>query len=209
MPTKPSSVNDYLRSLPDDRREAVEAIRATINKNLNKGFQEGIQYSMIGWSVPHSVYPNGYHCDPKQPLPFASVASQKNHIGIYLFCLYCDAGEQERFVKEWKATGKRLDMGKSCIRVKKLEDVPLEVLGRAIKRVTAKRFIAAYEAGLGASAGKPKASSSAKVTKAKVAKKTKSSSKKTAKKVGKATTKKAPKRSGSTGATSKRSRASG
>lgn len=145
MPDTPASPKAYLDSLPDDRRKALSAIRATIRKNLNTGFKEGIQYGMIGYFVPHSVYPEGYHCDPKQPLPFASIASQKSHIGIYLFCLYSNPGDMERFVKEWKATGKRLDMGKSCVRVKKLEDVPLEVLGRAIKRVTAKKFIASYE----------------------------------------------------------------
>ncbi|MFI4896404.1 MAG: DUF1801 domain-containing protein [Phycisphaerales bacterium JB059] len=145
MADPPASPKAYLDALPEDRRKALRAIRTTIRKNLNPGFKEGIQYGMIGYFVPHSVYPEGYHCDPKQPLPFASLASQKNHIGIYLFCLYSDPGAMERFVKEWKATGKRLDMGKSCVRVKKLEDVPLEVLGRAIKRVTVKRFVSAYE----------------------------------------------------------------
>ena len=145
MPEKPASPKAYLDSLPDDRRKALSAIRATIRKNLNPGFKEGIQYGMIGYFVPHSVYPAGYHCDPKQPLPFASIASQKNHIGIYLFCLYSSPGDMARFVEEWRATGKRLDMGKSCVRVKKLEDVPLDVLGRAIKRVTVKKFIASYE----------------------------------------------------------------
>ena len=157
MPEKPASPKAYLDSLPDERRRAVSAIRATIRKNLNPGFKEGIQYGMIGYFVPHSVYPDGYHCDPSQPLPFASVGSQKNHIGIYLFCLYSDPGEMERFVREWEATGKRLDMGKSCVRVKKLEDVPLDVLGRAIKRATVKKFVAAYEAGLsGTGAAKKK-----------------------------------------------------
>jgi hypothetical protein len=148
MAKPPSSPDEYLATLPEDRRHALETLRATIKKNLGAGFEEGIQYGMIGYYVPHSVYPAGYHCDPRQPLPFASIASQKSHIGIYLFCIYTEPGEADRFREEWLATGKRLDMGKSCVRVKKIEDVPLDVLGRAIKRATLKRFVASYEAGL-------------------------------------------------------------
>lgn len=146
MPTKPATVQDYLASLPDDRREALEAVRKVILKNLPKGYEEGMQYNMIGYFVPHSIYPDGYHCDPKQPLPFGGLASQKNHMSMYLFCLYCDPEGKDRFVREWKATGKKLDMGSSCIRFKKLEDVPLDVLGAAIKRTPVKDFIAFYEA---------------------------------------------------------------
>ncbi len=153
MATRPASVSAYLDSLPADRRDTVEAIRAVIRKNLDPAFEEGIQYGMIGYFLPHSVYPAGYHCDPKQPLPFASIASQKNHIGIYLFCVYGDEDVAARFREEWLATGKRLDMGKSCVRVKKLEDVPLPVLGRTIKRVTAKKFVARYEALVGRDGG--------------------------------------------------------
>ncbi len=142
--SKPTTVKQYLDALPADRREALEAVRKTINANLDAKFEEGIQYGMIGWYVPHSVFPDGYHCDPKQPLPFASIASQKNHMAIYLFCIYTEEGEAERFAADWKATGKKLDMGKSCVRFKKLDDVPLAVLGKAIKRATAKKFIAAY-----------------------------------------------------------------
>jgi hypothetical protein len=152
MASRAASVQDYLDSLPADRREAVEAIRATIRKNLDPAFEEGMQYGMIGYYLPHSVYPAGYHCDPKQPLPFASIASQKAHIGIYLFCIYCDEAEAERFRDEWLATGKRLDMGKGCIRVKRLEDTPLAVIGRAIRRATAKKFVAMYEASRAAAA---------------------------------------------------------
>lgn len=148
--TKPATVDEYLRSIPEDRARALEQVRAVILKNLDPNISEGIQYGMVGYFIPHSVYPGGYHCDPQQPLPFASLASQKNHMGIYLFCLYCDQTEVERFQEEWKATGKKLDMGKSCIRFKKIEDVPLDVLGRAIKRMTSRKFIRAYEAGLGA-----------------------------------------------------------
>jgi len=139
--TPPTTVAAYLKSLPADRRAAIEAIREVVNANIDPRFEEGIQYGMIGWYLPHSEYPDGYHCDPKQPLPFASVASQKSHIGLYLFCIYTSEDEKARFVEEWKATGKRLDMGKSCVRVKKLDDLPLEVLGRdgAWKRGASKR----------------------------------------------------------------------
>ncbi|MDA1223183.1 MAG: DUF1801 domain-containing protein [Planctomycetota bacterium] len=195
MAKAPATPEEYLAALPEDRRHALEVLRATILKNLGKGFEEGIQYGMIGYFVPHSVYPNGYHCDPRQPLPFASIASQKSHIGIYLFCIYTEEGEAERFREEWLATGKRLDMGKSCVRVKKIEDVPLDVLGRAIKRATLKRFVASYEAGLaGTKAGqaaRKKASAAKKPTTKKAATKKASKKKAVAKKpAAKARTKK-------------------
>ena len=195
MAKAPATPEEYLAALPEDRRHALEVLRAMILKNLGKGFEEGIQYGMIGYFVPHSVYPNGYHCDPRQPLPFASIASQKSHIGIYLFCIYTEEGEAERFREEWLATGKRLDMGKSCVRVKKIEDVPLDVLGRAIKRATLKRFVASYEAGLaGTKAGqaaRKKASAAKKPTTKKAATKKTSKKKAVAKKpAAKARTKK-------------------
>ncbi|MDA0947373.1 MAG: DUF1801 domain-containing protein [Planctomycetota bacterium] len=145
MPTKPTTVEAYLASLPEDRREAIEAIREVINANIAPEFEEGIQYGMVGWYLPHERYPLGYHCDPKQPLPFVSVASQKGHIGIYLFCVYLDAAEKERFIEEWKAAGKKLDMGASCVRVKDLEGVALKAVGRVVKRIKPKAFIQAYE----------------------------------------------------------------
>lgn len=177
--TKPTSVAEYLASLPDDRREAVSAVRKTILANLDKDYTEGIQYGMIGYFVPHSVYPPGYHCDPKQPLPFASIASQKNHIGIYLFCLYNDASEMAEFTRAWKATGKKLDMGKSCIRFRNIEDVPLEVVGNAIRRMPAKKFIEIYER------NKPAATKRSSAGKSASAKKTKPAMKKSAPAAGK------------------------
>jgi hypothetical protein len=158
MTSKATTVAQYLKDLPKDRREAIEAIRATILKNLDKGFQETIQYGMIGYSVPHSIYPAGYHCDPKQPLPFAGIGNQKNHIGIYLFCIYADQAACDSFVKDWTNSGKKLDMGKGCVRVKKLEDVSLEALGRLIKSAKLKDFIKTYEAAVpGAAKRKKKA----------------------------------------------------
>ena len=140
-----ATVSEYLKSLPADRRRIVDAVRKVIKANLPPGYKEGIQYGMVGYFVPHSIYPDGYHCDPKQPLPFASVASQKNHIAIYMMCIYSDEKHASWFTKEWKKTGKRLDMGKSCIRFKRLEDLPLELIGEAVARVPVQDFIEFYE----------------------------------------------------------------
>ena len=145
MPKNFKTVEDYLASLPPDRREAIQAVREVILKNLDDDYSEGIQYGMIGYFVPHSIYPPGYHCDPKQPLPFAGLASQKNHMAIYLMCVYGNATLDNWLRDEWAKTGKKLDMGKSCIRFKKLADLPLELIGRAIARVPAKKFIADFE----------------------------------------------------------------
>lgn len=144
MPHK--TIQSYLADLSPERLELVEAIRKVIDANVDPRCESGMQYGMPAWYLPHSEYEHGYHTDPKEPLPFASVASQKKHVGIYLFCIYCTPAEQERFAEEWKKTGCPLDMGKSCIRVKSLDQVPLAVLGRAIKRATASKFIRAYEA---------------------------------------------------------------
>ena len=142
---KPTTVEAYLAGLPEDRREAIEAIREVVLANLDEPFEEGIQYGMIGYYLPHSVYPDGYHCDPKQPLPFVQIGNQKRHLGLYLFCLYGNETEEQRFREAWAKAGHKLDMGKSCVRIKKLEDVPLKVVGRTIKRMTAKKFIKHYE----------------------------------------------------------------
>ncbi|MBX3119229.1 MAG: DUF1801 domain-containing protein [Fimbriimonadaceae bacterium] len=145
MTSKAATVEQYLAELPADRLEAISTVREMIRKHLPEGYEEGMQYGMIGYFVPHSIYPKGYHCDPEQPLPFASIASQKNHMAVYLFCIYCDEESTSRFVKEYKATGKKLDMGKSCVRFKKLDDLALDVVGRAISRMPVADFIAQYE----------------------------------------------------------------
>ena len=177
MPTAPATPKAYLDSLPDVRRKAVRKLRSAINKGLPKGYKEGIQYGMLGWYVPHSVYPDGYHCDPKQPVPFASVASQKNHVGLYLFCLYTDPKATARFAKAWKAGGRRLDMGKSCIRIKEkdLDDMPLDLITETIASIPVDTFLATYEKLVPASARKKSA-------KKKAAKKKAAPRKKTAKK---------------------------
>ena len=145
MRSEATTVEQYLAELPPDRREAITAIRAVILKNLPRGYEEGMGYGMIGYFVPHAVYPAGYHCDPRQPLPFASLASQKNHMALYLMCAYGDPDYEQWLRDAWMAAGKKLDMGKSCIRFKRLEDVPLKVVGQAIKKVPVNRLIAFYE----------------------------------------------------------------
>jgi len=157
MQSKAKTVKEYLADLPSDRRTAIQAVRQVILKNLDKGYEEGMQYGMIGYYIPHKHYPAGYHCDPKQPLPFASLASQKNHMAVYLMCIYGSSEHEEWFRNEWSKTGKKLDMGKSCIRFKKLEDLPLEVIGKTIARVPAKEYIAYYESVIKTSGKRKKA----------------------------------------------------
>jgi hypothetical protein len=147
--SKAPTVKEYLAELPAERRAAIEAVRAVILKNLDKDYEEGMQYGMIGYYVPHRVYPAGYRCDPRQPLPFAGLASQKNYMAIYLMsvcgCIHPSkkpTAEGAWFRKAWMKTGKKLDMGTSCIRFKRLEDVPLGVIGEAIARVPARKYLA-------------------------------------------------------------------
>lgn len=155
MQSKATTVEAYLAELPEDRRAALEAVRKVIKKNLDKKFAEGMQYGMIGYFVPHSVYPAGYHCDPRQPLPFAGLASQKNHMSLYLMSCYTNCHEESPsddesrwFRDAWISSGKKLDMGKCCIRFKKLDDLALDVIAEAIKRVTVKSFIEHYESAI-------------------------------------------------------------
>jgi len=145
MINKAKTVKEYLASLPADRRTAIEAVRGVILENLDKGYEEGMQYGMIGYYVPHRLFPAGYHCDPKQPLPFAGLGSQKNHMALHLMFVYGDPGEAERFRKAWAKAGKKLDMGKSCVRFKKLDDVALNVIGETVARVPAKTYIKRVE----------------------------------------------------------------
>ncbi len=164
MQSKASTVADYLASLPEGRRAAVSAVRAVILANLDAGYSEGMQYGMIGYAVPHSVYPKGYHVDPRQPLGFAALASQKQHLSLYLMSLHGGPADDPHlawFLAAWKKSGKKLEMGKACIRFKRVEDVPLEVIGEAIRRMPARKYIervekalAAYQAGKAGKAGK-------------------------------------------------------
>lgn len=137
-------VESYLAALPDDRRAALSAVRAVILANRDPLIEEGIQYGMIGYFIPHAVYPAGYHTDPKQPLPFAALAAQKSHLALYLHALYAAPALVPWFEAAWKATGKKLDMGKSCVRFKTLADVPLDVLAELLRRLPAREHLARY-----------------------------------------------------------------
>ena len=145
MQSKAKTVKEYLAELPPERKAAIGAVREVILKNLPKGFAEIMQYGMIGYAVPHSVYPPGYHCDPKQPLPFVGLASQKNHMAVYMMNIYMDKETENWFIKAYKASGKKLDIGKSCLRFKKVEDLALDVIGQAVGRKSVKEYIALYE----------------------------------------------------------------
>lgn len=146
MQSKAATVDEYLASLPEERRVALETVRQVILDNLDAGYAEGMSYGMIGYFVPHSVFPPGYHCNPKDPLPFAGLAAQKNHMSVYLMSLYMgvDGAEDSWFETAWEKSGKKLDRGKSCIRFKKLADLDLKILGEAVARVPAQRYIELY-----------------------------------------------------------------
>jgi hypothetical protein len=146
MQSKAATVEQYLAELPEDRRATLSKVRQVIRKNLPKGVAEGMSYGMIGYFVPHKIYPPGYHCDPKQPLHYASLGAQKNHMSLHLMCFYMNADLQAWLQERFKASGKKLDMGKSCIRFKKLDDLPLDVIGEAVAKVPVDKYIAVYEA---------------------------------------------------------------
>lgn len=150
MQSKAQTVTEYLKELPDDRREAINQVRRMILDNIDDQIVEGMQYGMIGYFIPHSIYPAGYHCDPKQPLPFACLASQKNYMSLYLMCLYSDASGEKVFRDKWAKTGKKLDMGKSCIRFKRVEDLALDIIAEAIRNMPSQKWIKFYEAVLSA-----------------------------------------------------------
>jgi hypothetical protein len=158
MQSKARTVEEYLASLPADRRAVIMAVRQVILANLDKDYEEGMSYGAIGYYVPHRVYAPGYHCDPRLPLPFAGLGSQKHHMALGIMSNYGGSAEEKRFRAAWLKTGKKLDMGKCCVRFKKLEDVPLEVVGESIRRMPAKKFIEQYEKGRQAFS-KPKARS--------------------------------------------------
>ena len=145
MQSKATTVEQYLAELPDDRRAAISAVRKVILKNLNKGYEEGMLYGAIGYYVPHSLYPAGYHCDPKQPLGFAALASQKNYMSLYMMPVYSNGATETTFRDEWLKTGKKLDMGKCCIRFKKVEDLALDLISETIRHTPVKKWIEHYE----------------------------------------------------------------
>jgi hypothetical protein len=146
MPDKPSTPEQYIEELPDDRKQAIIKLRKTILDNLPEGFTETIGYGMIAYVVPHSIYPNGYHCDPSLPLPFINIASQKNHIAIYHMGLYADKNIMDWFVNEYPNHSKaKLDMGNSCIRFKKPDQIPYDLIGELCSRISPTEWIRIFE----------------------------------------------------------------
>lgn len=146
MTSKATSVDQYINEVPEDRRTALQQLRAIILKNLPEGFQEEISYGMIGYVVPHSIYPKGYHCSPELPLPFMSFASQKNSINFYHMGIYAKPELYNWFVAEYpKHSKQKLDIGKSCFRIKKPENIPFELIGELARKMSVAEWIKTYE----------------------------------------------------------------
>lgn len=140
------TVAQYVKALEPERRKLVKALRATLRKHLDPKVKERPVQGAIDYVVPLAVYPEGYHCSPGSPLPFAQIASRKNNVSLYLFSLYGDEAAMRHLEDAWRAAGCRYDAGKACLRIRKLEEVPLDVLGEAIARIRVDDFIARYEA---------------------------------------------------------------
>ena len=146
MQSTAKTADEYIASLPEGRKEVMTKLRTIFIQNLPEGFVEGMGYGMMGYDVPHSIYPNGYHCDPKQPLPFLGMASQKNYIAVYHMVTYANKKLYDWFVAEYpKHCKTKLDMGKSCIRLKKMNDIPYELLGELATKMTVQDWITTYE----------------------------------------------------------------
>lgn len=141
-----SSLEEYFESIPNERTESVKKLYTIIKENLPAGFEERINYGHIGFVVPHSLYPKGYHCDAASPLPFIGIASQKNFIALYHMAIYADPELYNWFTREYPNYCKRkLDMGKSCIRFKKIEDIPYELIKKLVTKITPQQWIELYE----------------------------------------------------------------
>lgn len=146
MQSKATTVDSYINELPEERKVALTKLRRIIKENIPNGFEEVMSYGMIGYVVPHKLYPPGYHCTPELPLPFLNIASQKNFIAVYHMGIYAQKELLDWFVKEYpKYTTSKLDMGKSCIRFKKPENIPYELIGMLASKMTPAEWIALYE----------------------------------------------------------------
>ena len=145
MTSNAATVEEYLSGLPADRQAELATVRDVILKHLPEGYEEIMQYGMIGYVVPHSIYPAGYHCDPKQPLNYASLGNQKNHMALYLMCVYGNEETRTWFEKAYAESGKKLDMGKACVRFRKASDLPLDVIGQAVARVPVDTYVQRVE----------------------------------------------------------------
>ena len=146
MQSKSASVKGYLEEIPLERVESFNKLRDVILKNIPKGYEECMNYGMIGYVIPHKTYPSGYHCDPKLPLPFAALGSQKNFIALHHMGIYGNPALLDWFVTEYPKHSKaKLDIGKGCIRFKKMDDIPYKLIGELMKKITVKQWIHSYE----------------------------------------------------------------
>lgn len=146
MKYKATTPEEYITQVPEERQDALRKLRHVINTNLPKGFQEGIQYGMIGYFVPLSKYPDGYHCTPNEPLPFISFASQKNSVNLYHSGIYAIPELHDWFIKEYpNHSSRKLDMGKSCIRFNKVDEIPYELIAKLVQKVSVDEWIYIYE----------------------------------------------------------------
>ena len=146
MKYKATSPEEYMEQLPENRQKVVSKLRETILKNIPKGFEEQMSYGMLGYVVPHSLYPDGYHCSPELPLPFMNLASQKNYVAVYHSGVYADKKLYDWFVSEYpKHCQRKLDMGKSCIRLKYMDDIPYGLIGELAQKMSVDDWIALYE----------------------------------------------------------------
>ena len=149
MQYKAETPDQYIEQIPQERQAVMQQLRDVIKTNLPDGFEETMSYGMIGYVVPHSLYPDGYHCDPKLPLPFMNIASQKNFIAVYHSGIYADPDVMQWFVNEYpKYVKTKLDMGKSCIRFKKPDQIPLQLIGELVTKMTPQQWINTYEANI-------------------------------------------------------------
>jgi uncharacterized protein YdhG (YjbR/CyaY superfamily) len=145
MQSKAKTPSEYIKSLPAERRQAISKVRRVIKKHLPKGYVETMQYGMLAYVVPLKIYPDGYLDDKKTPLPYVSLASQKQHMAVYLSNIYGEQKLAKWFKAKYKKSGKKMDMGKSCVRFRKLDDLPLELIGQAVGKTSVKDFIKLYE----------------------------------------------------------------
>lgn len=144
------TVKEYIDQVPEERAVAFKKLRQTILDNIPSGFEECINYKMIGYVVPHSQYPNGYHCSPELPLPFANIANQKGFIGLYHMGIYANSELYDWFVEEYPKHAKyKLNMGKSCIRFKKVDDIPFDLIAELMQKMSVQDWVSLYENNLG------------------------------------------------------------
>jgi uncharacterized protein YdhG (YjbR/CyaY superfamily) len=146
MESKAKTAEEYIDALPDERKSVIKQLRTVLLNNLPEGFAEVMNYGMLGYVVPHTLYPNGYHCDRKLPLPFINVASQKNFIALYHIGIYADEELLKWFQEEYsKHCSSKLDMGKGCIRFKKPDQIPYDLIAELARKKTPQEWIAQYE----------------------------------------------------------------